>query len=362
MDMVKGTAIELIRQIRPEDNLSIVAFSDRSEVLVSAGQHLTRNAIEDQVKHITTGGGTEIFHGLESGYMEVRSKASRNNVNHIILITDGRTYGDEAECLKIADQCAIYGIGLSCLGIGEEWNDVFLDGLTARTGGSTVYVSQPEDIKRFLWEKFDGLGQVFAERVNLDVSLAPGVELTYAFRLSPDVAPLQTTPPIPLGSILYKPSLNFLLEIKIPPLQEKNSPYTIAQGRVTFDIPGKSKASLPIPVALSCPVNTSSDIQPPPTRVLQAMSRLNLYRMQERANQSLSDGDRELATRHLQNLATHLFAQGKHDLARAVLKEVDQIQHEQNISEQGKKRIKYGTRALLLPPNTPEDVPLGRGK
>jgi Ca-activated chloride channel homolog len=150
MDMVKSTAIELVRQIRPDDSLSIVAFSDRAETLVSAGQRLSRNAIEEQIKHIMTGGGTEIYHGLESGYMEVRSKASRNCVNHIILITDGRTYGDEEKCLQIAEQAATYGIGISSLGIGNEWNDVFLDSLATRTGGSSVYVSHAGDIKQFL--------------------------------------------------------------------------------------------------------------------------------------------------------------------------------------------------------------------
>lgn len=353
MDMVKATAIELVRQIKPEDSLSIVAFSDRADVLVSASQRLARPAVEDQIKQITTGGGTEIFHGLESGYMEVRSKANRSFVNHIILITDGRTYGDEAACMNIAAQAAGNGIGISALGIGDEWNDVFLDALTSRTGGSTVYVSRAGDIKQYLWEKFTGLGQAYADRVNLELDFTPGTELTYAFRLSPDVAPLQSTSPIPLGSIPYHPNLSILLELKIPFVRAQNNPYTFAQGRVTFNLPGKSHSGFGLPVVLASPVTTTSSIQPPPTRLLQAMSRLNLYRMQERANQSLSEGNRESATRHLQNLATHLFAHGKHELARAVLKEVDQIQHEQDISHKGKKRIKYGTRALLLPPNLP---------
>jgi Ca-activated chloride channel family protein len=209
MDMVKATAIELVRQVRPEDTLSIVTFSDRAEVLVSAGRNLARSTIEEKIRQILTSGGTEIYRGLEAGYLEVRSKANRTSVNHIILITDGRTYGDEAQCLEIAEQSTTAGIGISSLGIGAEWNDAFLDGLTSRTGGSTVYVSHAQDIQQFLWQKFSGLGQVYADRVNLELFFNPGVELSYAFRLSPDVATLQTSSPLPLGSILLQSHLPF---------------------------------------------------------------------------------------------------------------------------------------------------------
>jgi Ca-activated chloride channel family protein len=349
MDVVKSTAIELVRQLRAEDNLSIVAFSDRAETLVSAGQRLSRNAIEDQIKHITTGGGTEIFHGLESGYMEVRSKANRSSVNHIVLITDGRTYGDEERCMQIAEQAATYGIGISSLGIGNEWNDIFLDRLASRTGGNSVYVSHAGDIKQFLWQKFSGLGQIYAERVGLELFFNPGVELTYAFRLSPEVSPLQNYSPIPLGSIPIKSNLGILLEMKAPPLYTSVEQFTLADGKITLDVPGVSKTGLKLPIHLSRPVSTTQLVQPPSTRLLQAMSRLNLYRMQERAHQQLADGEQESATRHLQHLATHLFAQGKQELARTVLREIDHIQSDQDISEEGKKMIKYGTRALLLP-------------
>ena len=349
MDMVKSTAIELVRQLRPDDGLSIVAFSDRAETLVSAGQRLSRNAIEEQIKHITTGGGTEIYHGLESGYTEMRSKANRNSVNHIILITDGRTYGDEEKCLLIAQQAATYGIGISSLGIGNEWNDVFLDSLATRTGGSSVYVSHAGDIKQFLWQKFSGLGRVYAERVNLELFFNPGIELTYAFRLSPEVSPLQNFSPIPIGNIPLKSNLTVLLEIKAPPFYRSIDQLTLAEGKITLDVPGASKSGLRLPVSLSRPVSTATLIQPPPTRLLQAMSRLNLYRMQERAHQQLADGQPESATRHLQHLATQLFVQGKQELARTVLNEIDRIQRDQDVSEEGKKIIKYGTRALLLP-------------
>jgi Ca-activated chloride channel family protein len=83
--------------------------------------------------------------------------------------------------------------------------------------------------------------------------------------------------------------------------------------------------------------------------------------MQARAEQHLAEGKTEQAGRYLNNLATQLFSHGEYDLARTVLEEVDNIQHEQAISEAGKKRIKYGTRALLLPGGTHETSSINGG-
>lgn len=82
------------------------------------------------------------------------------------------------------------------------------------------------------------------------------------------------------------------------------------------------------------------------------MSRLTLYRMQEQAKQDLEAGNIEQATRRLRFLATHLLAQGESSLATTVLGEAGRIERNSSLSDEGEKRIKYGTRALLLPPGT----------
>jgi len=353
MDTLKSTALELINQLRQDDIISIVTFSDRAEALVSAGKRADKSEIEKKIKMIQPGGGTEIFHGLEAGFFEVRSRLSNNFTNHIILITDGRTYGDEAECMRIADQAAIYGIGISGLGIGSEWNDVFLDSLAARTGGSSMFISQSRDIDKFLREKFTGLEQIYAERVTFDIHVKPGVELRYAFRLYPEANPLKTISPIRLGTIPKAPGLAFILELMVDPIVSFNGNLPLAEGQISLDIPARSNPNYVLSLQLARMVSEETDLQPPPTRLLKAMSQLTLYRMQERANQYLAEGQLDDASRHLHNLATHLFSQGQHELARTTLKEAENIDQHLGLSDAGKKQIKYGTRALLLSSSLP---------
>jgi Ca-activated chloride channel family protein len=359
MDTIKSTAIELIRQLRSDDLVSIVTFSDRADVLISGGKSADKNEIEKKIKMIQTSGGTEIFHGLEAGFFEVRSRYSNNYTNQIILLTDGRTYGDEADCLRVADQAAIYGIEISGLGIGSEWNDAFLDSLAARTGGSSIFLSQPKDIAKFLKEKFAGLGQIYAERVAFDIHTKAGVELRYAFRISPDANPLKATTPIRLGVIPKEPGLAFLLEFLIDPIVSFSGMLPIAEGQISLDIPTRVNPNCILSLQLSRQVEESDEFQPPPTRLMNAISKLTLYRMQERANQFLVDGMPEDASRHLHNLATHLYSEGQQELARATLEEAENIMLQGGLSESGKKLIKYGTRSLLLPSQVPgsSDLP-----
>jgi Ca-activated chloride channel family protein len=355
MDTLKNTAIELVRHLRQDDLVSIVTFSDRAEVLISAGRRTNQTEIEGKIKMIQPGGGTEIYRGLEAGFFEVRSRYSNNFTNQIILITDGRTYGDEAECLRVADQSAVYGIGISGLGIGTEWNDTFLDNLASRTGGSSVYISKPQNIERFLKEKFVGLGQIYAERVTFDLNIKPGVELRYAFRLSPETTPLKTTSPLRLGPIPKEAGLAILLEFMVDPIVSFSGILPLAEGQISLDIPTRPNPNCILSMHLSRPVSEVVEKQRPPTRMLKAISQLNLYRMQERANQFLAEGQMDDASQQLHNLATQLFSQGHNELARTALQEAENIEQLRGFSESGKKAIKYGTRSLLLPSGVTDD-------
>jgi Ca-activated chloride channel homolog len=56
-------------------------------------------------------------------------------------------------------------------------------------------------------------------------------------------------------------------------------------------------------------------------------------------------------------LATHLLAVGDRELAHTVLVETEHIQQSHRFSQEGDKRIKYGTRALLLLPGPEQNQP-----
>ena len=351
MDMVKATAIQVLRNLRPQDILSVVAFSDRAEVIIPAAYHQDRARLEAKIQMIQPSGATEMYQGLETGVKEVMRSVDSKRINHIVLLTDGHTYGDEQQCLALASKLGERGIGISGMGIGREWNDIFLDALATRTGGSSAYIAQPQDIKRLLLEKFNALAQVFAEDVTLQVAPVEGVDLTYAFRLQPDPAPVTLEENIlRLGPILQDTSTRVLFEYIIQPKAVKSEKLNFLDANVKVSI---ASHPLPVPIyrmRLHRAVADTPELDSPPPQVVQALSRLMLYRMQERARKEIEKGRIETATRQLQTLASNLLTQGERSLAQTILLEVENLQNKNTLSEEGSKKIKYGTRALFIAP------------
>jgi Ca-activated chloride channel family protein len=357
MDLLKSAAAQVVRNLRPQDILSVVTFSDRAEVIIPASFVQERARLEARVQMIQAGGATEIYQGLEAGAKEVMRSVDSRRVNHIVLLTDGHTYGDEQECLALATRLAKHGVGVSGLGIGKEWNDLFLDVLATRTGGSSAYIVEPKDIKRLLLEKFNALAQTYAEETTLTLTKIDGVELSYAFRLQPDAAPIIPQEDVlHMGPILQDTSTRVIFEYIIQPKAVKSDVLTVLDGKLNVSI-----ASLPMPVPplhlrLRRPVSDSPETDPPPPQIVQALSRLMLYRMQERARKELDQGNVEKATTQLRVLASNLLTQGERSLAQTIMLEAEHLQEKNMLSAEGSKKMNYGTRALFATSSKKEQV------
>lgn len=348
MDMIKAAAIQLLRGLRSEDILSVVSFSDKAEVLIPAAFQRDRNKMESRIQMMQPGGATEIYRGLEAGINEVKRGLDPSRVNHVILLTDGHTYGDEPACLELAAQAARQNIGISGMGIGADWNDIFLDALASQTGGNSAYIAKPQDVQRILIEKFKALASTFADEVVLNYVPQSGVRLNYAFRIQPEGGPVSLENPSKLGPILQDVPLNVLFEFIVEPSALQSDAVTILDGTIKVSIASRPQPVPPIRVHLERKIDVEAASDPPPTKILSALSRLTLYRLQEKARSEAEAGRIDSATRHLKNLAAHLLSQGEQGLARTALLEADSLERTHSWGAERSKEIKYRTRALLL--------------
>lgn len=349
IDMVKAAAIRIVRNLRPSDCLSVVTFSDRANVVVPASASLDLRKAESAIRSILPNGGTEIYQGLKAGFSEIKKSIIPNRVNHIILLTDGQTYGDEPQSLTLAEEAARLGVGISGFGIGKDWNDNFLDTLTAKSGNNSHYVAEPQQIQYFLERKFKELSSIFAEDVVFEYQNTKNVTLNYAFRIQPNEAHLENASPIKLGSVLRDQPLRLLLEFQVHSSALIKNEAVIFQGNLKFDVPSHSLIKSQMRVTLKRRITEVADLTPPAPVLINALINLNLYRMQEKAQEEVDAGQYDKASRRLQHLATHLLSQGESSIAKTVMLEAENLQQKQALSEEGRKNLKYGTRALLLP-------------
>ena len=354
LEVVKATAIELLRQLRPQDYLSIITFNDRAEIALKAGSQVKIRHAEGNIRSLRASGGTEIFKGLEAGLNEIKRHFRPEQTNHIILITDGHTYGDGVACQNLANDAAKNDIGISSLGIGGKWNDILLDDLATRTGGNCIYIQNPQTIQELLTQKLRRLENAFVERIRLNFQTGPGATLNYAFRLKPEIGVLPTTSPLRLGALPRRGSQQILFEFIMDPIPPEVQYALLIDGEATFDNPSHS-TSYRIPISFTRPTQPNAPSGSPSATITKALSKLTLYRMQEEAQAEIKRGQLVEASKRLKNVATHLLSQGEIELARIVVREAEGLHTKQNLSEDGKKQIKYGTRNLLLPGGLPQD-------
>jgi Ca-activated chloride channel family protein len=304
---------------------------------------------------IAASGVTEIFKGLHAGVEQNRRRLAPKLVNHVILLTDGNTFGDQAQCLELARTAAEQGIGISAMGLGQEWNDEFLDELASITGGNSQYINSASAVVRFLNDHVRNLSNAFAERVRLSVAPDPDVQLESAFKLAPHPQPLATTDGyIQLGSLQANRLISVLFQFQMPANMTSGF-RSIARLAASGDILINRQQAFQAFSDISLEITEDPPPEDPPMAILDALGKLTLYRMQERAQEALESGDIKEATRRLENLATRLLAMGEEDLASQAMAEARRVAHTSNLSDKGRKTLKYQTRSLLLGP-TVEDI------
>lgn len=346
---LKAAAREIVHKLSPEDVLSIVSFSDRSEVVWSAANVEQRDSIVSHIYGVEASGGTEIFQGLKAGLKELARSPLDRYINHLILLTDGHTYGDEDDCLAVAQTASKKGFTISAFGIGSDWNDQFLDQIVAPSGGRSAYIEEPGQIVEFLREEINGLGAIYAQNVRLKLKLPASARCQYAFKLSPYSLPLdREVNPIQLGAVERRAPLSMLFELVISPQRvgaKLDVPLEFIADIPSAQVRGRSfryEESIFVSDASSAKVET-----PLPPAIVKAVQMLNLYRLGERAWEEFEAGNTELATKRMAALTTRLFEAGYPDLAKQAEYERERLSQLGTLSLEGRKRLKYGTRSLL---------------
>ncbi len=339
----------LIDKLSPSDKLSVISFSDRAQIILPAAHVTEHQDPLTKIKEIKASGGTEIYQGLAAGVRQLRDANLDQYTNQLILLTDGHTYGDGYKCLRLAKETAEEGIGLTAFGLGDEWNDTFLDSLVTPSQGQSMYIENPDEIVRHMENRIQGLGTVYATNVRLQPRWPLHAKLLDGFKLTPFAQPIMLEGnEIPLGDIEGRAPLSFLLELQIPPQLVP----TRINVNLSFlvDIPGEQVQQQQLQERIQFHVQANVPETPIPTKLLDAVQMLNLYRINEKALNEAEAGNLDKAATRMLRLSTRFFEAGEAELAEQAQAEAQRLAKMGTMSPEGRKRIKYGTRMLFNPP------------
>ncbi|HSH01374.1 MAG TPA: VWA domain-containing protein [Anaerolineae bacterium] len=346
LERVKAAAKILIDNLAPEDTISIISFSDRAETVIPATSVKERLQMFTQLQGIEASGGTEIYQGLLAALHELRKKPPGQALNHLILLTDGHTYGDADQCLEIAEQAAARGIGISAFGLGAEWNDHFLDLLVAPSGGQSDFIASPEQIMTHLQKRLQGLGSVYAHNLRLQPKLPPGISIREIFKVAPFAQPLnKSKSDIPLGNMEGVSPISLLLEIGVEPqFTPKNIDISFS---LVADIPSHSLIDFVTNHRQPITVQEEPPTEHPPDAIIEAVRILQMYRMHEQVWTEMDEGRVQSATQRMNRLTSRLAEAGYEDLAAQAQLETRRLMKMGTMSLEGRKKLKYGTRSLM---------------
>jgi Ca-activated chloride channel family protein len=346
LQSIKEAINTIIDHLKPEDIISLVVFSDRATLLLESTRNVDRIRAKSVVSTIQAGGGTEILSGIKAGLAQLKQNQANDSLNHLILLTDGQTYGDENECLAQAKWAGANHIQFSTIGIGSDWNEDLLDQMALLSGGTSVYIDSPGKIKTVFRETLHNLETVVVRDLNLKLNLQANVRLHEVYRITPHIAALNLQGgQMRLGSLSAGQKLILLLEFRVKGLAP--GPSRLMRLTVESDLPANAKHRSWEWTEIEVDVNQdSTEPMVIPDVIKIAVGKLSIFKMQEKVCADLATGQVEKATQRLKILATHLLDMGETSLAQAALLEAGQVAQTRTLSAQGRKKIRYGTRAL----------------
>jgi Ca-activated chloride channel family protein len=332
------------------DLFSLVTFSDRAEVVIPAQSNLDKTFAKSRVSTIRSSGGTEILQGMLAGLSEIDRWRSSDMVNHLILLTDGQTYGGEKECLEEAEAAGRRQISITTMGIGQDWNDRLLDEIARRSGGTSTYIDSASRVTTFFRECIHTLTTIIARDLNLTLRLSEGVRLHQVYRVSPYMEQLCVEHgAIQIGQLGSEQPSSVMIELLLPP--GKAGKRQIAQLELTADVPSSAQRSQVVKTNIELEFVEGLELtQPPPPSIVSTLGKLAIFKMQEKTMNDLESGNMDRASQRLETMATRLLNIGENELAKAALLEAGRLARTGHLSPEGRKRIRYGTRSLSILP------------
>lgn len=210
----------LVDQLAAQDRLAVVTYDDQVERMVPSQHILLKDLLKARIAAIQTGGATNLSGGLATGMQQVGLGGRPNQVNRVLLLTDGLANVGVTEPGTLVGWAQAWrerGLTLSTLGVGNDFNEDLLVALAEAGGGSFHYIENPDRIPAIFAAELQGLLQVAAQGLQLQVAAEPGVAITEVVGFQPYGSTQQVGVPLPdLFDGETKPLL-FRLAVAAPP-------------------------------------------------------------------------------------------------------------------------------------------------
>ncbi|MFF9790157.1 vWA domain-containing protein [Streptomyces bacillaris] len=153
LELVRKSLNILTDELRDDDSVSLVTFSDKAETrLPMTRLKGNRNKIRDAVDEMRPARSTNVEAGIMRGYEESVEGHREGANNRVVLLSDALANTGDTKAENILERIDSarreYGITLFGVGVGSEYGDAFMERLTNKGDGHTTYVGDEEQARK----------------------------------------------------------------------------------------------------------------------------------------------------------------------------------------------------------------------
>lgn len=381
LKQLKAAAEAIVDRLGPNDRLSVITFDETADIVVPASPVDDRDALKARIRSIHERGGTRISTGLQAGLQQLQQNLGSNLVSRMVLLTDGRTWEDQAECVSLAQQCGAAGVPISAMGMGvassdvttgfaNDWDPQFLEMLAQTSGGEWYVVDTPDKVTPMFEAILSEMQGTAVSNANLVLRMVEGVDPKAVWRVTPMISKLgsrevgQHSIQVFLGDVQHQVGQSLLADLIIP--QRQPGSYRLLQADLTYDVPGTQVVGEKVSVDVMLQYTTDKALaQQLNGAMMNIIERVVVHRLQTQALDEAAAGDVQKATRRLRAAATRLLEIGEPEMASQASDQAAQLESSgavdlgaaQQMRNQTRKLAVLSEPATLTDPQPPADPP-----
>lgn len=146
LPILKNAITHFLDLMRTEDKVSLIAYSGKTQVLISGASKKDRNAILDTLSKVHSSGGSDVYQALQEAYSIGKKHFIANGNNKIIIASDG-IFGIDYSTLKYVKEKAVDNFSLSVFQFSHKREEVNFKALKnlAATGNGAYEIIYNED-------------------------------------------------------------------------------------------------------------------------------------------------------------------------------------------------------------------------
>jgi Ca-activated chloride channel family protein len=178
-------AASLVDELHSDDRVSVVIYDDTAETIVAPGPAADKDRIKGLLHKVLAGGCTNLSGGWLEGCKHVQKHGSREQVNRVLLLTDGQAnmgIKDPKVLIETSRQKAAEGVITTTLGFGSGFNEDLLIGMARAAEGNFYFIESPEDVSQVFKIELEGLSSVVGQ--GLVVTVRPGETVEHGWMLN----------------------------------------------------------------------------------------------------------------------------------------------------------------------------------